>query len=85
MFGVFYGWWVVCACFPIALYVSGITVYGFTAFIEPFAAEFQWSYTQISFAQSLCGFEAGIFNPVIGVLADRFGSRKKSASAAAAV
>ncbi len=73
---IFYGWWVVCACFPIGLYVSGITVYGFTAFFEPFVREFQWSYTEISFAQSLRGFEAGVFSPVIGILVDRFGSRK---------
>ena len=73
---IFYGWWVVCACFPIGLYVSGITVYGFTAFFEPFVKEFGWSYTQISFAASLRGLEAGIFSPVIGFLVDRFGSRK---------
>jgi OFA family oxalate/formate antiporter-like MFS transporter len=73
---IFYGWWVVCACFPIGLYVSGITVYGFTAFFEPFVKEFGWSYTQISFAASLRGLEAGIFSPVVGILVDRFGSRK---------
>ena len=73
---IFYGWWVVCACFPIGLLVSGITVAGFTAFFEPFVKEFGWSYTQISFAASLRGLEAGIFSPIIGVLVDRFGSRK---------
>jgi len=73
---IFYGWWVVCACFPIGLLVSGITVAGFTAFFEPFVKEFGWSYTQISFAASLRGLEAGIFSPIIGVLVDRFGSKK---------
>jgi len=73
---IFYGWWVVCACFPIGLYVSGITVYGFTAFFEPFLKEFGWSYTQISFAASLRGLEAGIFSPFVGLLVDRLGSRK---------
>jgi MFS family permease len=73
---IFYGWWVVCACFPIGLCVSGITVAGFTAFFEPFVKEFGWSYTQVSFAASLRGLEAGIFSPVIGFLVDRFGSRK---------
>jgi MFS family permease len=73
---IFYGWWVVCACFPIGLLVSGITVAGFTAFFEPFVKEFGWSYTQVSFAASLRGLEAGIFSPIIGVLVDRFGSRK---------
>ena len=37
--------------------------FGFTAFFEPIAAEFGWSYTQISFAVSLRGLEMGIFAP----------------------
>lgn len=73
---IFYGWWVVSACFPIALYVSGIVFYGFTALFEPLVEEFSWSYTQISFAASLRGLEAGIFAPVVGFLVDRFGSGK---------
>ena len=73
---VFYGWWIVLACFLIGLYVCGIVYYGFTAFFEPLVEEFGWSYTQISFAFSLRGLEMGIFAPFIGFLVDRFGSRK---------
>ncbi len=73
---VFYGWWIVCACFSIALYVSSIIFFGFTAFFEPLVREFGWSYTEISFAMSLRGLEMGILAPFIGILADRFGSRK---------
>jgi len=73
---VFYGWWVVFACFLIAFYVSGTIHYGFTAFFEPIVEETGWSYTQISIAASLRGLEAGIFSPVIGFLVDRFGPRK---------
>jgi sugar phosphate permease len=73
---VFYGWWIITACFFIGLYISGITFYGFTAFIEPLKQEFGWSYTQISFAASLRGLEMGFFAPLIGFLIDRFGPRK---------
>ena len=73
---IFYGWWIVLACFLIGLYVSGITFYGFTALFEPFKKEFGWSYTQISFAASLRGLEMGVFAPLIGFLVDRWGSRK---------
>ena len=73
---IFYGWWIVLACFIIGLYVSGITFYGFTAFFDPLIKEFGWSYTQVSFAASLRGMEMGLFAPLIGFLVDRLGSRK---------
>jgi OFA family oxalate/formate antiporter-like MFS transporter len=73
---IFYGWWIVLACFMIGLYVSGITFYGFTAFFEPLIKEFGWSYTQVSFAASLRGLEMGVFAPLIGFFVDRLGSRK---------
>lgn len=73
---VFYGWWIVLACSFIVFYVGGVIFYGFTAFFEPIREEFGWSYTQISIAASLRGLEMGIFAPFVGVLADRFGSKK---------
>jgi MFS family permease len=73
---VFYGWWVVVACFLVALYVSSVVFFGFTAFIEPLVHEFGWTYTQVSFAASLRGLEMGIFGPLVGFLVDRFGSRR---------
>jgi MFS family permease len=73
---IFYGWWVVFACFLIGLYVSSVVFYGFTAFFEPLIQEFGWSYTQVSFAASLRGMEMGLLAFPIGFLADRFGPRK---------
>jgi OFA family oxalate/formate antiporter-like MFS transporter len=72
---IFYGWWIVGACFIIGLYVGGVVFYGFTAFFEPIRKEFGWSYTQISLAASLRGLEMGLFAPIVGFLVDRFGSR----------
>ena len=73
---IYYGWWIVLASFITAFYVAGTVFYGFTAFIEPLANEFGWSYTQISLAASLRGLEMGLLAPFVGILVDRFGSRK---------
>ncbi|MFC1874305.1 MFS transporter [Chloroflexota bacterium] len=73
---VFYGWWIVGSAFFMSLYIGGVIYYGFTAFLEPIATETGWSYTQISFGASLRGFEVGIFAPLIGILADRWGPRR---------
>ncbi len=73
---IFYGWWIVGACFIIALYMSGAVFYGFTAIFEPIAQEFGWSYTSISVAASIRGLEAGLLAPVVGILVDRWGPRK---------
>ena len=72
---IFYGWWIVGACFVISFYVAGVVYFGFTAFFEPIANEFGWSYTQISFAASLRGIEVGLLSPAVGILIDRLGPR----------
>ena len=73
---LFYGWYIVIACFFISFYISGAVVFSFTAFFEPIANEFGWSYTQISIAASIRGLELGLFAPVMGFLVDRFGPRR---------
>jgi len=73
---VFYGWWIVGACFLISLYTGGVIFYGFTAVFEPIADEFGWSYAQISLASSLRGLEIGLLAPLVGLLVDRWGPRR---------
>jgi len=73
---VFYGWWIVAASFLIAMCGGGVIFYGFTAFFEPIAGDLGWSYTQISLAASLRGLEMGLFAPLTGILADRWGPRR---------
>jgi len=75
MASIFYGWWIVIACFLIAFYFGGI-VYCFTAFFEPIVKEYGWSYTQVSIIFSLRGLEMGMLAPLMGFLVDRFGPRK---------
>jgi MFS family permease len=73
---IFYGWWIVLACFLINLYVGSVVFFGFTALFEPLIREFDWSHAQVSLAASIRGLEMGIMAPLIGFLVDRFGSRK---------
>ena len=73
---IFYGWWIVGACFLLSLYSGGIFVLGFTAFFEPIANEFGWSYTQVSLAASLRGANIGLLAPLMGFLVDRWGPRR---------
>lgn len=73
---IFYGWYVVAACFAAASYVAGTVFFGFTGFIEPIVQEFGWSYTLVSMIAAIRGVNMGLFSPVAGILVDRFGSRK---------
>ncbi|MBI2832160.1 MAG: MFS transporter [Chloroflexi bacterium] len=73
---IFFGWWIVAASFLVAMYASGVITYGFTTVIEPVSLEMGWSYTQISLAASLRGFEAGLLSPLAGLLVDRWGPRR---------
>jgi len=73
---LFYGWWILGAGFFIIVYIAGFIQFGFTAFFEPIANDFGWSYTQVSLAGSLRGLEMGLFAPIVGFLVDRWGPRK---------
>ena len=73
---IFYGWWLVGASVLIAMYMAAVVSYGFTAFIEPMADEFGWSYTKISLGASLRGLEGGLLAPIFGMLIDRWGPRR---------
>jgi sugar phosphate permease len=72
---IFYGWWIIGACFVMSLYTSGVLGYGFTAVINPIMKEFGWSSAQVSIASSMRGVEAGLFAPFIGMIIDRWGAK----------
>lgn len=73
---VYYGWWIVAACFVIGFYGGGAVFFGFTAIFEPIAREFGWSYAQVALAASIRGMEVGLMAPIVGILIDRIGPRK---------
>ena len=72
----FYGWWIVGAAFIIGFFIAGSMFLSFTAFFEPIADEFGWSYAEVSLGFSLRGMGLGLFAPLIGVLVDRWGPRR---------
>ena len=73
---IYYGWWVVFVCAIINFCLGGAFFYGFTAFFNPIAEEFGWSYVAISLAFSIRGFESAILAPIMGIIVDRFGPRR---------
>ncbi len=73
---VFYGWWIVGAAFIIGFFIAGSMFQSFTAFFEPIADEFGWSYAEVSLGFSLRGMALGLFAPLVGVLVDRWGPRR---------
>ncbi|MBI2847255.1 MAG: MFS transporter [Chloroflexi bacterium] len=72
---VFYGWWMVLACFFLAIFQAGFFYFGFTAFFNPIISEFGWSRAITSLAFSLHSLEGGLASPVVGILIDRIGPR----------
>ena len=72
----FYGWWIVVAAFIVGFFVAGSMFQSFTAFFEPIADEFGWSYAKVSLGFSLRGMALGLFAPLIGVLVDRWGPKR---------
>ncbi|MFH0846507.1 MAG: MFS transporter [Chloroflexota bacterium] len=72
---IFYGWWVVFAFALIELFFGATYTSGFTAFVNPIAAELGWTYGAISLSSTVRGFESGLLSPFIGVFADKLGPR----------
>ncbi|MFP3927587.1 MAG: MFS transporter [Desulfobacteraceae bacterium] len=73
---IFYGWWIVLAAGLIHFWGAGTFFYSFTAFFNPLVDEFGWSYSATSLAASIRSIEGGIASPLVGLAADRFGSRR---------
>ncbi|MBN1848966.1 MAG: MFS transporter [Deltaproteobacteria bacterium] len=73
---MFYGWYIVGSGILLSGYNGIVSIYGFTAFIEPIAQTFGWSYAAISLATSLRGMESGALTPLMGSLVDRYPARK---------
>lgn len=73
---LFYGWYIAIAAMVMAALYSAIVGYGWSAFVGPITATFGWGMTQIALASSLRSIETGVFNPVWGIVVDRFPARR---------
>ncbi|MCC6177881.1 MAG: MFS transporter [Chloroflexi bacterium] len=71
---VHYGWIMLVAVMLMTFASSG-SRFSFGVFMKPMSEELHWSYSQLALAASINLLLAGLFRPVVGILADRVGSR----------
>jgi MFS family permease len=73
---IFYGWWIAAvSAFSLSLSIGTLAVYSFSLFVKPLSQEFGWSRGEISFAMTLTNIAVSLVSPLLGRVADRFGSR----------
>jgi sugar phosphate permease len=72
---VFYGWWIVAACWLFHAQAGALLYHAFGAYFVHIQSEFGWSRTVISGGFSLARLEGGFLGPVQGWLISRFGPR----------
>jgi len=82
---LFYGWWIVAACFVVNFIVFGISVNTFTVYVKPIETDLGWSRASVSMAVTLAALAMGAVAPFIGRLIDRSGARVLMAAGAAIV
>jgi MFS family permease len=72
----FYGWWIVAASFTVLLVTVGIGLYAPPVFLTHLQDHFGWSRAAIAGGAAVGALTVGVVAPLIGVLIDRYGSRK---------
>jgi MFS transporter, OFA family, oxalate/formate antiporter len=73
---IFYGWWIVAACFLLAFLFAGAGFYSFSIFIKPLENEFGWDRAAISLTMSIHFILGGLMGPVVGKLTQAHGPKK---------
>ena len=74
--GIFYGVWVVAACFVLLFLFAGAGFYSFSIFIKPLEDEFGWSRAAISLAMSIYMILHGLAGPFVGHAVETYGPKK---------
>jgi sugar phosphate permease len=73
---IFYGWWIVAACFVLCFLFAGAGFYSFSIFIKPLENEFGWGRADISLTMSIHFILGGLVGPLVGKLTQAYGSKK---------
>lgn len=81
---IFYGWYIVAACFALYFLFAGAGFYSFSIFIKPIESEFGWPRSAIALTMSIYLIIGGLMAPVFGRLVERYGPRKVMRAAAMA-
>ncbi len=71
---IFYGYWVLAACFVCQILNSGFTMYSFRVYVKPVSATFGWNRATLMLASTTMNLFAGIFGPFVGKLVYRVGA-----------
>ena len=72
---MFYGWWVVVACFASMSMAGGIGNLSFPIFLKPLTQEFGWSRAQVSGGISAFMLAITLTAPFVGRAVSRYGPR----------
>jgi MFS family permease len=72
---LFYGWWILAASSILGMFGNGSISSGFSRFFEPIRQDLGISYASMSLVFSLARAEGGAGGPLVGWLADKFGTR----------
>ncbi len=73
--GVFFGWYVVLACFVTLFLTTGAGYFTFSVFMIPLEDSFQASRTAITAVGSISAVVAGFATPLVGILIHSWGPR----------
>ncbi|CAB1083197.1 hypothetical protein D1AOALGA4SA_10775 [Olavius algarvensis Delta 1 endosymbiont] len=79
---IFYGWWVVAACFVLCFLFAGAGFYSFSIFIKPLENEFGWDRAAVSLTMSIHFIIGGLVGPFVGKLTQSYGPKKVMSLAA---
>ena len=73
---LFYGWWIVLVS-AVGLFLGApVVVFSFGVFFKPMVADFHASRAAVSFAFSIANTAGALSIPCVGMLIDRFGSKR---------
>jgi MFS family permease len=74
--GIFFGWYVVAACFVTLFLTTGAGFFTFSVFMIPLENSFQASRTAITAVNSVVALAAGFTTPLVGMLLHSWGPRR---------
>ena len=74
--GIFYGYWVLLACFLLTVISAGSGPVSFSFFVTSLETDLGWSRTEIMTGFTVASFCVAISSPILGRLVHRYGARK---------
>lgn len=79
---LFYGFYVVAACFVVLFMLWGMVLNTFPVFLKPITQDMNWGRGALTFALLMGAIGTAISAPIAGILVDRFGAKPVMATGA---